>query len=244
MAKQGLPREAFRGLFEGDIDELRKAPEEDPKRGPSSQGVRTVATARALLFERDNPREQLQFHWNPTSYSIGKSAKWSETGVSGGTPTMGYSGCGLTEISFSLLLNDLGPHPGRRNKCSTEEALSWLFRRLRPRTLQDRDRKVSQNCPQLPWLNVRDPKAKFAPPILVLIGLGEPFECVMTNCKAKTIFQEGLASPEIAVQQGRFSGFDVDAARRASLAKGNVIRATVDISLKEYTNAADAEEES
>ncbi len=214
-------------------------------------------TIRGNLVERDNDDEFLEFHWNPSSYQIGKSATWSEKSVQGGHPTLEYSGVSLTKVSFELLLNNIGqPHKNHRD---VESSLQWLFDRLRPRSKEDADREKGSANRSLPWLNLRDVEAANAPPILVLFGVSRPFTCVLESVEVTTIFQ-GLGGPGSEVLAGdaktitNFGAFQRaqsffniatsagelgnPLANHISLANDfdKIARATVSIKLKEYVN--------
>jgi hypothetical protein len=142
---------------------------------------------RANLVERDNEDEFLEFHWNPTSYKIKKSSSWKENAVQKGHPTLEWTGVGLTEVTFEALFNNIAqPHAIQR---SVEGSLQWLFDRLRPRSKEDAAKRQGRAGRVLPWMNLRDPKASQAPPVLVLFGVSRPFTCVLANVDVTTVFQ-------------------------------------------------------
>ena len=184
---------------------------------------------RASLVEIENQEEFLEFHWNPSTYSITKQANWATTSVTGGTSTVGWTGCGLTQVSFELLLNDNMPHHATQH--TVENSLQWLFDRLRPRSEDQVSRRTNTDRRGVPWLQGHDPASPQAPPILALFGLSRPFPCVLTDVKVTTIFQGpwGLN----AAQEEKF--LDASAVDSASLGLLDLItRATVQISLLEY----------
>jgi hypothetical protein len=197
---------------------------------------------KASLVERDNGNELLEFHWNPSSYKIGKKAAWTDKAVPGGHPTLEYKGVSLTKISFELLLNNVGNH--HTIDRSVEDSLQWLFDRLRPRTKEDVDRKPGLAPRNLPWLGIRNLSAKAIPPILVLFGVSKPFVCVLESVDVVTIFQ-GQPAARTRGNTGLLVGAAGDAAierlvrdQEANLINENDIisRATVSIGLKEYAN--------
>ena len=235
----------------------RKPSEEDPKkeRGKADAATGGVVLelperlgGRAHLVERDNPEEFLEFHWDPTTYSINKIANWSTGGSTKGTETFGYGGTSAMVLSFDLFLNDVAqPHKTQR---SVEGSLEWLFNHLRSWDEKILARKGKRRVTKK-WLNIRDPAAAGDPPILVLFGLSHGFECIMTKVSVRTIFQ---ASPAV-VTRARFQSGPVSsrAVKTASSPRttseqylkrktsGAITRATVGIELKEYVKVAAAE---
>lgn len=208
---------------------------------------------RASLVELDNPAELLEFHWDPTSYDISKEANWDSKQPKGGTEIFNYGGCSATVINFSMFLNDIGqPHKTQR---SVEDSIEWLFSRLRPRDealVESRNRTLNLT-PNRRWLSQRDPTAGAIPPILVLFGLRDGFECVLTGCRVRTIFQAppflgGDTRPDrasqavlpafrIPLRTPTAQDFErVAAGIRAQGGKA-ILRATIAITLKEYVKA-------
>lgn len=214
---------------------------------------------RATLVERENPEELLEFHWDPTSYNIGKEANWDFKAPTAGTAIAEYTGCGPTIVSFDMFLNDIGqPHKTQR---SVEDSIEWLWNRLRPRSEEAVKRRGFDRTRNRRWISQHDPTAPKRPPILVLFGLRDGFECVMTSCRLRTIFQApplggefGLVFGNATNQTGvnRELGFNLgirgdgggafpdraSAAEHARSVGGKAItRATIAITLKEFVNA-------
>lgn len=207
---------------EARFDRPARNPIELPRRPPR----------RASLVELENPDQFLEFHWNPSTYTIRKSASWDEEAVQGGTPTVEYTGCSLTVVSFDLFLNSIGqPHD---NQYNVEGSLEWLFSRLRPRTEDEFNFRGPQDRyrQNAPWLNVRDPEAGRAPPTLVLFGLSKPFECVLKDVRVKTAFQTYWGLDD---EHARRIAADLDNTSYLELSD-HITRATVGITLVEYTN--------
>lgn len=228
----------------------RKAREATKKGAPRVFPAIQLPSARAILLERDNPDEFLEFHWNPDSYTIAKSAKWSTESVEGGTGTQSYNGCSPTTISFEAFLNDLGQPADRQISRSTEESLAWLHNRLRPRTEDDVKRRISDRRRGRDWLNVRDPAAPREPPVMVLFGLRTPFECVLKSANVSTVFQRSRLLPKDARtvadlnrnqrNAGRNFRFNIKSPQRLAEIQrqtgGDITRAKVQIELVEYVN--------
>jgi len=194
---------------------------------------------RGSLVERDNPAEFMEFHYNPSSYSIKKKSKWQDQSVTGGTDTQNWTGSSPTEVSFELLLNDIEPHADRPIFMTTEQSLSWLHQRLRARSEQEASRKgKGPRGRRVPWLNIRDPKNGKPPPILVLFGVSDPFECVLESADVTTIFQ-GVSLYEAAssTRNGDPLGQAANVSKAGNHQANPIIRATVRIELKEYVNA-------
>lgn len=188
--------------------------------------------ARATLVELDNPDEFLELHWDPSSYQIGKAARWAGNKVEGGTDTLNYSGCDVTKISMELLFDQVDIRHNIQR--SVEDSIGWLFNRLRPRNagLLGRRGKTSREGQQ--WLGIRDPSAAIAPPVLVFFGLRDGFVCVLDSVKVKTVFQ---APPGIRPAANNADERFPTQRLNARLApSGEIRRARVNVTLKEYVN--------
>jgi len=186
----------------------------DATKGKKSFPLPERPPGRATLVERDNPEEYLEFHWDPTTIDISKSARWSSGPVTGGTDIQEWNGTGLTNVSFEMFLNDIAnPHETQR---TVEESLEWLYNRLRSR---DKQLKTAQGRqPQVGrWLSVHDAKAGIAPPILVFFGLSHGFECTLTRASTKTQFQRPFS--------------------QTTMNRSAITRCTVSITLQEYVKA-------
>jgi hypothetical protein len=80
---------------------------------------------RAFLAERDNPSSRLDFHFNPTTISFGKSAKYERTpNQSGGAPPQ-YKGTESTGLSMKILLDAMEKQPDGSVLKEVEKLLSW-----------------------------------------------------------------------------------------------------------------------
>lgn len=217
----------FRDAFERDRARSAQTAVAPPVQRGQVFPVSWRGVKRASLVELKNDSDSLEFHWNPTSYTISKSSSWSETSVDQGTPTVSWSGSSLTKVSFELLLNDIAqPHKIQR---STEDSIQWLYDRLRARTEGAASRTTAQESRNLPWLGIRNFKARSAPPVLVLFGLGKPFVCVLEFANVTTIFQAPV---------GEISPFATDETMEV-----RITRATVAIALKEFANDPTVESE-
>jgi hypothetical protein len=216
-----------------------------------SQGFQTIPLSvrtggRATLQERDNPAEFFEFHWDPTTYKIGKTAKWNADSVEGGTDIFSYSGCTPTVVSFELFLNDIGqPHKTQR---TVENSLAWLMNRLRPRSEEAVTRRgITDPSRRQRWPNVRDPSAGKSPPILVLFGMRDQFECVLASVDIVTEFQappqtlESFGIHQSLADLLRAGQIPPEAAQAvdAALRTRDILRARASIVLKEYVNAPD-----
>lgn len=191
-------------------------------RRPNAKNVPIRPGGRASLIERDNPAECLVFHWDPTSYKISKTANWSEDAVEGGSPLQNYKGCGLTHITCRLLFNDIArPHVTQR---TTEDSVEWLMSRLRPRTDKEAGRRGLDPKRGRKWLSIRDKDANRPPPVMVLFGLRDGFECTLRGVDLDTGLQLAPGLSRVGAGDERWTG-------------GDILRTFLDITLVEYVNA-------
>ena len=229
------------GRFAEDIAS-RRVSERAPQPPPAKVEVPypSVFTERATLVERDNQDEFLEFHWNPSSYKISKSAGWGEKRSGTATPTLEWQGPGLTQVSFDLLLNDVWQHEDRPNRKTTEESLEWLFDRLRNRTIASAGRATPAPPRRVSWLNVRNLSATAEPPVMVLFGLARPFECRLASVNINTVFQ-GRSPQRTTVNPNDTSIGALRTLESRSSPASVITRANVSITLKEYFKAPQVE---
>lgn len=245
----------FDRAFEPKLKERRDAVDgrqDGTKKGKALE-LPERAGGRATLLERNNPEEFLEFHWDPTSYNIGKTAKWNSTGVEGGTDIFNWGGSSPTVVTFDAFFDEVDVR--HKHQRSVEDSMAWLFNRLRSREKKfaaPRFGKYSK--PREKWLNLSDPEARAAPPIMVFFGLRDGFECLLTSARIKTGFQAPPFPFDPAEQANQIvSGLPPgqQAATRARLQQtfetiaravdGRALRrTTVSIELKEYVNAPTA----
>jgi len=198
----------------------------ETKRPQFVLGIGVGSTTIASLAEYSNPDDYVEFHWNPSQYSISKSAKWSEKSSSGGTPTLEFSGTGLMTVNFSVLFNDMAVRRERAARMSTEDSLEWLIRRTRSRTKSEASHRGSRRKRNPGWINRTTFGATEAPPVLVLFGVSSYFICVLESVKITTIFQ---GEPSAA-----FDASDGLKRFKARHGAASIKRAKVDLVLKEY----------
>lgn len=205
------------------------------KKAPPFVSLPGRPKGKASLMERDNPEQILEFHWDPTTYTIKKSAKYGSKTPKKGTEILTFEGDAATVISFNLFLDDVDQTHKRQR--SVEQSLSWLFFRLR--SVHPDDRTLPARAAVLPWMGRRIWGAGSEdPPILVLFGLSYAFQCVLTSASVKTIFQ----SPPYTLEE---IGFDAEDQRVLGVTasgtegirrkgSGLITRAEVSIELKEH----------
>lgn len=206
-----------------------------PTQSPRRYELPARPGARATLVEYENPEEYLEFHWDPSSYDLSKSAKWTSSAVEGGTDTLAYSGTDAMVVSCELLFDEVDVRHSIQR--SVEDSIAWLVNRTRPRSAELVGRSGPTSRPGEPWLNLRDPQAPAAPPVLVLFGLRDGFICVLERVKVTTVFQ---APPALRPAQldSAFSATERDVA--SVFPSGAIRRARVQVSLREYANVPEA----
>jgi hypothetical protein len=201
---------------------------------------------RASLVERDNEADSVVFHYNPSSYKIGKKANWSEKSAGTGPKTLEWGGAGLTQVSFSILLDDMS-HPAKSGGAvmSTEDTLQWLFRRCENRLESQANRRTRSKPRAVSWLNGPSTRGNQEPPVMVLFGLSYPFTCRLTSVDVTTSFQgKNPFTPEPPRNNSiaEFRRIEAEQARQQLGEQPfHIQRATVQITLTEYNAAPQTE---
>jgi hypothetical protein len=173
----------------------------------------------AQLVEVGSTEAPLSFHYNPTTYKIARSVKFDEEESSNSRRTsLQWVKTNVTTVTFKAFLDQFDSNqdvdrliPARR---SVESSLGWLMNRLNARihgtnpggSEQSFLLAASNNWRAASRFNADD---DIRPPsILIFTGLGGNFVCRMQSCSIGTQMQDP--------------------------GTGLIIRATVDIVLKEH----------
>jgi nucleoid-associated protein YgaU len=88
-----------------------------------------MSMERAFLQEKANPMSRVKFHFNPTTISFSKSAKYDRTSNQDGSadPNAQYLGPDSTELKLQILLDAVEELPGSRTVLpEVEKLLGWL----------------------------------------------------------------------------------------------------------------------
>jgi len=240
--------------FPGGRGALRAGGFFDPlaKQGPAADGNAPArsfsgssaapAAPRATLVERDNTAEVLPFHFNPSSYKIGKVANWSEKSAGTGPRTLEWGGPGLTKVTFTALFNTEDIHPLQSKLKSVEESFEWLFQRMDNREASSANRRIAAPPRRVSWMNGPNVQAGIEPPVLVLFGVSHPFVCRLKSANVTTFFQSLGAPagvrPPANTSVGELRRYEADQrALSANKFRENVYhitRATVALTFLEY----------
>lgn len=200
---------------------------------------------RASLVELSNEADQVVFHYNPSSYKIGKKAGWKTKDAGTGPKTLEWGGPGLTEVSFSVLLDDMS-HPAKTGGAilSTEDTLQWLFQRCENRDVGQL-RLSRQPLRRVSWMSSGRQGGNTEPPVLVLFGVSFPFTCRLMSVDVTSSFQGKnpfTPTPPQNTSLGELRRFEADQARQQRGDQSFYIqRATVELKLAEYNAAPQTE---
>jgi hypothetical protein len=232
------------GNFSKKLEKAAAAEPTPPKKRTANHG-NLKPQPRASLVELNNEVDHVVFHFNPSSYKIGKKAGWTTKSAGTGPKTLEWGGPGLTQISFSILLDDMN-HPAKAggSVMSTEDTLQWLFRRCANRTEGEAARPTRQALRRVSWMS-GGASGAVQPPVLVLFGVSYPFTCRLMSVDVTTQFQgknSFTPSPPQNTSIGELRRYEADQARQQ---RGDqpfhIQRATVQITLTEYVAAPQTE---
>lgn len=232
--------------------------EADARNGQKASEYRLPARprAKASLVERDNDKEFVEFHFNPSSYSVSKEASWNEQRAGKAKPTLEWGGPSLTKVSFDVLFNDLWISDSQGFEKNTEHSLAWLFTHMENRS--ETARNGVRAKPRAYWMNNRV-RGELEPPVLVLFGVSYPFVCRLKSVKFDTQFMistmQGFNLPPQPTppqnssqrERNRFTremqqfGELVNIKLRASRYRNKIGRAKARIELVEYYEAPQVE---
>jgi hypothetical protein len=144
------------------------------------------------LCEKDDLNERLLFHFNPTSYKFKKSATYdTDLTHNDFVESLYFKYSKALEVTFELFLNEIDQP--RRIQRSVEDSIGWLMNRMGP---TEKNKKPRGN-----WLDVaaraaqNGAKQTEPPPALLLVGLRDPFQCVITDVEVESILQRPNALP-------------------------------------------------
>jgi nucleoid-associated protein YgaU len=83
--------------------------------------------AQAFLCEKDNPFSRVSFHFNPTTVSFTKSARYGRDPNQSGQPDppVQYQGTNATSLKLQILLDAVEKQPAGSVQSEVEKLLSW-----------------------------------------------------------------------------------------------------------------------
>jgi nucleoid-associated protein YgaU len=83
--------------------------------------------AKAFLAEKDNPFARVDFHFNPTTISFSKSARYGRNPNQSGQPDppVQYQGTEATSLKLQILLDAVEDQPAGSVQSEVEKLLSW-----------------------------------------------------------------------------------------------------------------------
>ncbi len=83
--------------------------------------------ARAFLSEKRNPLNRVDFHFNPTTISFGKTARYGRSPNQGGSsdPPVQYQGTEATSLKLQILLDAMEKQPAGSVLPEVEKLLAW-----------------------------------------------------------------------------------------------------------------------
>lgn len=86
-----------------------------------------IPKAKAFLVEKHNPLARVDFHFNPSTISFSKSARYGRNPnqSSGADPTVQYHGTDATELKLQILLDAVEDQPLGSVQREVERLLSW-----------------------------------------------------------------------------------------------------------------------
>ncbi len=209
-----------------------------------------------------NQNDRLFFHWNPTSYTFKKSTEYDPIPTKGFfIESLQFKQSNAIVCSFELFLNEWDQQ--RQIQMSCEASIGWLISRMMP---------APSSSPNVPgqrgsnWLNLasslvaRGTDQLDRVPVLILMGLRDPFTCVLTDVEIVSAIQRpntvprptqksavtqaltkaaatGSAIQQAALQRTAGSGtqpFNRKYFQATAPKPGDIVRATVKVTLKEW----------
>lgn len=207
------------------------------------------------LAEKNSLNQRLIFHWNPTSFKFKKTAEYDSIGtnnfyIESLTPKLSKA----IECTFELFLNEWDQP--RAIQQSVEASIGWLVQRMGP-SRTPRGTNWLDAASRAVQAGGGSPVPA---PVLVLVGLRDVFTCVLTdleitstiqrpnvpsrNAQTSTTNQALLATATTgqkikAAALARTAGggtapFNTNYALRTTPKPGDLVRATLQVTLKEW----------
>lgn len=223
---------------------------------------RHPASIIGYLAEKDNLNERLIFHWNPTSFKFKKSTQWDSLATKNYfIESLTFAGSKGIECTFELFLNEWDQH--RAVQRSVEASIGWLVNRMGP---VQKGVPRGNNWLDAAARAVQNHANQTAdPPVLVMVGLRNIFTCVLTDLEVTSSIQRpnvvGFKAQARAVRQAQLRGsgtvnaariaiqalnrtagggtqpFNRNYASREAPKPGDLVRASVQVTLKEFVPA-------